>query len=92
MGLIKIKADIKRLSGAWRDDAGSLATSLKKQGKHQVDVIEGQMRDKPLLSLLARLRRRPPGLAPHRPPLSGGAGEMLARKVHERLAYSELSH
>lgn len=39
--------------GAWRDDAGDLATGLKKQGQHQLDVVEDQVRDRPVFSLLA---------------------------------------
>ena len=39
--------------GAWRDDVGDLATSLKKQGQHQLDAGEGQVRERPLLTLLA---------------------------------------
>lgn len=39
--------------GAWREDVGDLATTLKKQGQHQLDAVEGQMRERPVLSLLA---------------------------------------
>ncbi len=39
--------------GAWRDDVGDLATSVKKQGQHQLDAVEGQVRERPLLTLLA---------------------------------------
>jgi ElaB/YqjD/DUF883 family membrane-anchored ribosome-binding protein len=39
--------------GAWREDVGDLATSLKKQGQHQLDAVEGQVRERPVLSLLA---------------------------------------
>jgi ElaB/YqjD/DUF883 family membrane-anchored ribosome-binding protein len=37
---------------AWRDDVDDMASSLKKKGQHQVDLVEGQIRDKPLLTLL----------------------------------------
>jgi ElaB/YqjD/DUF883 family membrane-anchored ribosome-binding protein len=39
--------------GAWREDVGDLATSLKKQGQHQLDSVEDQVRERPVLSLLA---------------------------------------
>jgi ElaB/YqjD/DUF883 family membrane-anchored ribosome-binding protein len=39
--------------GAWREDVGDMATSLKKQGQHQLDAVEGQIRERPLLTLLA---------------------------------------
>jgi len=39
--------------GAWREDVDDLAKSLKKQGQHQLDVVEGQVRERPLLTLLA---------------------------------------
>ena len=39
--------------GAWREDVGDLATSLKKQSQHQLDAVEGQIRERPLLTLLA---------------------------------------
>jgi ElaB/YqjD/DUF883 family membrane-anchored ribosome-binding protein len=39
--------------GAWRDDVDELATSIKKQGQHQLDVVGGQVRDRPILTLLA---------------------------------------
>jgi ElaB/YqjD/DUF883 family membrane-anchored ribosome-binding protein len=38
--------------GAWRDEVDDLAKGLKKQGQHQLDVVEGQVRDRPVLSLL----------------------------------------
>ena len=37
---------------AWRDDVGEMASGLKRKGQHQLDLVEGQMRDKPLLALL----------------------------------------
>lgn len=46
------KGGAKQL-GAWRDDVDDLAKSLKKQGQHQLDAVEGQVRDRPLLTLLA---------------------------------------
>ncbi len=39
--------------GAWRDDVGDLATTLKKQRQHQLDAVESQVRERPLLTLLA---------------------------------------
>lgn len=39
--------------GAWREDVDDLATSLKKRGQHQLAAVEGQMRQRPLLTLLA---------------------------------------
>lgn len=39
--------------GAWREDADDLAKSLKKKGQHQLDVVEDQVRERPLLTLLA---------------------------------------
>ena len=39
--------------GAWREDVGDAATNLMKQGQHQLDAVEGQVRDRPVLSLLA---------------------------------------
>ncbi len=42
----------KQLS-AWREDVDELTTSLRKQGQHQLDLVEGQMRERPILSLLA---------------------------------------
>lgn len=38
---------------AWRGDVDDMASSLKKKGQHQLDLVEGQVRDKPLLTLLA---------------------------------------
>jgi ElaB/YqjD/DUF883 family membrane-anchored ribosome-binding protein len=39
--------------GAWREDVDDLATGLKKQGRHQLAIVEEQMHERPLLSLLA---------------------------------------
>jgi ElaB/YqjD/DUF883 family membrane-anchored ribosome-binding protein len=39
--------------GAWRDDIDDRAKSLMKQGQHQLDAVEGQIRERPLLTLLA---------------------------------------
>lgn len=54
--------------GAWRDDVGDLATSLKKQGQHQLDAVEDQVRERPLLTLLAAF----------------GAGLLVSRLVDRR--------
>ena len=46
------KGGAKQL-GAWREDVDDLATSLKKQGRHQLAVVEDQMHERPLLTLAA---------------------------------------
>jgi ElaB/YqjD/DUF883 family membrane-anchored ribosome-binding protein len=38
---------------AWHDDIDDRAKRLMKQGQHQLDAVEGQVRDRPILSLLA---------------------------------------
>lgn len=61
------KGGAKQL-GAWRDDVDELTTSLKKQGQHQLEVVEDQMRERPLLTLLAAF----------------GVGLLLARLIDRR--------
>lgn len=46
------KGGAKQLS-AWRDDVDDLATSVTKRGQSQLDVVAGQMRQRPLLTVVA---------------------------------------
>jgi ElaB/YqjD/DUF883 family membrane-anchored ribosome-binding protein len=52
-GLEAAQRGSARQLSAWRDDVDDLAKSLKKRGEHQLDAVEGQVRDRPLLTLLA---------------------------------------
>jgi ElaB/YqjD/DUF883 family membrane-anchored ribosome-binding protein len=46
------KGGAKQLD-AWRDDVDDLTKTLKKQGQHQLAVVEHQLQERPLLTLLA---------------------------------------
>jgi ElaB/YqjD/DUF883 family membrane-anchored ribosome-binding protein len=61
------KGGAKQL-GAWREDVDDLATSLKNQGRRQLAVVEEQMHERPLLSLVAAF----------------GAGLLVSRFIHRR--------
>jgi ElaB/YqjD/DUF883 family membrane-anchored ribosome-binding protein len=48
------KGGAKQLD-AWREDVDDLTKSLRKQGRHQLAVVEDQLHERPLLALLAAL-------------------------------------
>ena len=52
-GLVKAKHQTADQLDSWGDDVGHFASDLQAQGQHQLDAAKEQVRDRPLLSMLA---------------------------------------